>query len=93
MTNEQKRSIIKLLREYVKLEADNFALKAILISEQKNRRPTSDWETDLRCLQDSPDYKRTIEANEPLIARIEKAMNENDLIELLAQNPPKGPPN
>jgi hypothetical protein len=39
------------------------------------------------------EYKQVVEDNERLIARIEQAMTDDDLIELLLQTPPKGPVN
>ncbi len=82
-----------MVREYVRLGADVTALKAILTSEQLNQRITPNWDADFRALQNSPEYLRVLEVNEALIVRIEQAMTDNDLIELLARNPPEGPPN
>ncbi len=65
-------------------------LKAILNSEQSNQRVTPDWEASLLQLRGSPEYKQVVEDNERLIARIEQAMTDDDLIELLLQTPPKG---
>jgi hypothetical protein len=93
MTKEQRNSIIKLVRNYLKLGIDVRVLKAILISEQSNQRVTPDWEASLLQLRDSPEYKQVVEDNELLIARIEQAMTDDDLIELLLQTPPKGPVN
>lgn len=93
MTREQRTVIIKMVKEYVKLGADVNALKSILASEKIAQHITPDWEADFRRLQNSPEYQQVIEVNEPMIARLEQAMTENDLIELLAQRPPEGPPN
>ena len=90
MTKEQRNSVINLVRNYLKLGIDVRVLKAILISEQRNQRVTPAWEACLLQLRDSPDYKQVVEDNERLIARIEQAMTDDDLIELLLQTPPKG---
>ena len=89
MTKEQRNSIIKLVRNYLKLGIDVRVLKAILISEQRNQRVTPDWETSLLQLRNSPDYKQVVEDNERLLAQIEQAMTDDDLVELLLQTPPK----
>jgi hypothetical protein len=82
-----------MVREFVKLGAEVTALKSILISESLNGRATPNWQADLAALRKSPEYLGVLEVNEPLIAGIEQAMTDNDLIELLARTPPSGPPN
>ena len=68
MTTEQRDTIIRVLRDYIRTCADYRALVAILDSEQKNQRVSEDWQADLRDIQQTEEYRAILEGLEPVIA-------------------------
>lgn len=93
MTKAQRDGIAELLREHVRLQADIDALETILAMENTTGRVTADWKGDLARLQQSAPYRMVLAEGEKLIAEIEAAITESDLLEVLVKNPTKGRPN
>lgn len=87
MTKEQRDTIIRVLRDYIRTCADYRALVAILDSEQKNQRVSEDWQADLHDIQQTDEYRRILESLEPVITSIEQAMAEDRSLELVAKKP------
>jgi hypothetical protein len=85
MTTEQRDTIIRLLRDYIRTCADYQALVAILDSEQKNQRVSGDWQADLRDIQQTEEYGRILDGLEPLITSIERGMAEDQFPETTAK--------
>jgi len=93
MTKAQRDGIAELLREHVRLQADIDALETILAMENMTGRVTADWKGDLSRLQQSAPYRTVLAEGEKLIAEMEAAITESDLLEVLVKNPTKGRPN
>jgi hypothetical protein len=87
MTTEQRDTIIKVLRDYIRTCADYRALVAILDSEQKNERVSEDWQADLHDIQQTEEYRKILEGFEPMMASIERAMGEDRSLDFVAKKP------
>jgi hypothetical protein len=93
MTKEQRDGIARLMREHVKLQADNLILKKILSYEHQTGKPSTDWRRDFTLLQERDPYRRIIEEGERDIAEVLAAIDRNEVISEFLKKPPKGPAN
>jgi hypothetical protein len=93
LTKEQIDGLAKLMREHVKLQADNLMLKKILSREHEQGKAVTDWRVSFTLLQQSPEYLRMIDQGETDIAQVLAEAGRNEVISEFLKNPPDGPAN
>jgi len=88
------RDYILFLMKYIKnLDAENMALKSLLMSHPDSRTRLG-WESRLQELMDDPTCKRAIDAKfDPHIDKIMKALDDREAFAALLRTPTKGLPN
>jgi hypothetical protein len=93
MTEEQRKALVALLREHMKLKAEISALSAILTDAKISGECPSDWLENLQELRQSPEYRATAEQLEPQVLEIEQRADDVALIESLKELLTGKPPN
>lgn len=93
MTKKQRDAIAELLREHVKLQADDLVLKSILDRELRSGLISKDWREDFGEQQRSPAYLQRIAEGEREIALALAVIEQDDPISGFPKKPPKPPPN
>lgn len=83
MTPDEKRTLAALLRRFFTLMADRRALISLLKSFEADGRIPPEWREDFVALQQSPEYGALLEANAPMILRLEEAAEIDELIPMI----------
>lgn len=83
MEVKEKKLLIQVLRDWVNLTADNRALAAILQEAQMSGEPVKDWLRNLDILRKSPEYRAIHEESSKLLDRIERAVEEKEILDLM----------
>lgn len=93
MTKQQRAALEGLLREHIKLQADNLMLKRILSREHETGKAMKDWRAAFGQLQQSEQYLRMMAQGETDIQEALAAADRNEVIAGFLKNPPDGPAN
>lgn len=93
LTKDQRDKLAKLMREHVKLQADNLMLKKILSHEHRNRKAVTDWRVDFSVLQQSDHYLRIIEEGDKDIREVLAEVAGNEAFQKFLKTPPTDPEN
>ena len=93
LSPEITKSFVTVARDYWRLKADINALAAILETARTLQQPPEQWKELFRQAQQTPQYREIAEKFEPQLSKLEKAAEENEVIEILRQFPPSKFPN
>jgi hypothetical protein len=88
------RTLVALMREHLRLQADLRSLAAILAyAETENHLPSEGWLATLKVMRQTPEYRTISEQYEPLFLSAEQAADLAECQQLLATMPKSQFPN
>ena len=87
---DQIRAFVKLLREFFRLQADVYALAAILEGAKEHDIIPADWRVTLDTIRASAEYRKTSEQFSSQLDKIEQSADQTDL-EFLIRTIPQAP--
>jgi len=93
LSSEITKSFVTVARDYWRLQADISALAAILETARTLQQPPKQWKELFLRARETPGYREIAEKFEPQLAKLEKAAEENEVIEILRQFPQSKFPN
>jgi hypothetical protein len=93
MNAKQTHTLIKLVREHFKLQADVQTLAAMLETSVNLGRPPVGWLKALKLARQEPNYRNISEQFETQLVELERSLDESELARLVDSIPQTDFPN
>lgn len=84
---EFTRKLAELIKSLSTLEAELTSIGSVLKDAEESGRPPADWLERLNAIRGTEEYQKVREQYEPVIAKLEKTVDEYEMLQLLRSMP------